>query len=386
MSSQGPWVKPSARLIWSGPGGGGATARRAGTSSVGARRRRLLPARDPERRPSPARSREGEPGAPDRIGLLLISGDEAASDPSRPRSLAERADAVIAITMFADPRARLGRPRPPGNELPRARRDDGQPRGPPQRLRRTVIPPAPDELAWIAKLAERFGVEIDPRVGRLRGTATSPLQRSARERARAPNACRPRSTPATAHGGPLRLLRYRPLFSGPAVERVDELQFQRPEPVDRLSADDAQVRGIARATRSWSGRTARSVFLVSRARTSHSARRGRCAPRSTSAGSRERWRSHASDRALVDRRDQGDRDHQRPAARDGVHDAARAEAARAHAAALRAEPGRAYGLLQPFADLLKMVRKEAFAPVAAIDFLYIAAPAFSAFTALPPSA
>jgi NADH-quinone oxidoreductase subunit H len=47
-------------------------------------------------------------------------------------------------------------------------------------------------------------------------------------------------------------------------------------------------------------------------------------------------------------------------------------------------PNRAgpFGLLQPFADLIKMVRKEAFAPVAAIDVLYIAAPAFSAFTAL----
>jgi NADH-quinone oxidoreductase subunit H len=51
---------------------------------------------------------------------------------------------------------------------------------------------------------------------------------------------------------------------------------------------------------------------------------------------------------------------------------------------LRYGPNRAgpYGILQPFADLIKMVRKEAFAPVAAIDVLYIAAPAFSAFTAL----
>ena len=31
-----------------------------------------------------------------------------------------------------------------------------------QRLRRAAIPPAPDELAWISKLAERFDVELPP--------------------------------------------------------------------------------------------------------------------------------------------------------------------------------------------------------------------------------
>src|SRR3989442_1670700 len=51
---------------------------------------------------------------------------------------------------------------------------------------------------------------------------------------------------------------------------------------------------------------------------------------------------------------------------------------------LRYGPNRAgpYGLLQPIADLVKLIRKEAFAPAAAIDVLYIAAPALSAFTAL----
>jgi NADH-quinone oxidoreductase subunit H len=51
---------------------------------------------------------------------------------------------------------------------------------------------------------------------------------------------------------------------------------------------------------------------------------------------------------------------------------------------LRYGPNRAgpFGLLQPIADLMKMVRKESFFPVAAVDVLYLAAPALAAFTAL----
>ena len=47
-------------------------------------------------------------------------------------------------------------------------------------------------------------------------------------------------------------------------------------------------------------------------------------------------------------------------------------------------PNRAgpFGLLQPIADLVKLVRKESFIPTAGIDVLYIGAPVVSAFTAL----
>ena len=42
----------------------------------------------------------------------------------------------------------------------------------------------------------------------------------------------------------LRLTRYRALFSGSAVERVPQLQFQRPEAVIELSPEDAKKRSI----------------------------------------------------------------------------------------------------------------------------------------------
>lgn len=51
---------------------------------------------------------------------------------------------------------------------------------------------------------------------------------------------------------------------------------------------------------------------------------------------------------------------------------------------LRYGPNRAgpYGLLQPIADLVKLLHKESFRPAAAIDWLYILGPFLAAFTAL----
>jgi anaerobic selenocysteine-containing dehydrogenase len=93
-------------------------------------------------------------------------------------------------------------------------------------------------------LAERFGVEIDPHARAV------PAEELAKLPPRPDSPEAPAATPKaaaarTARGGPLRLVRYRALFSGPAVERIPELQFQRPEPVIELSVRDAEVRHIA---------------------------------------------------------------------------------------------------------------------------------------------
>src|SRR5207253_8352862 len=98
---------------------------------------------------------------PEPVRLLVISGDEALGNPDV-RALAEQAENVLAICMFG--RAARGIADlvlPATSYLER----DGtyvNLEGRVQRLRRAAIPPAPDELAWIAKLAERFGVELSP--------------------------------------------------------------------------------------------------------------------------------------------------------------------------------------------------------------------------------
>ena len=113
-----------------------------------------------------------------------------------------------------------------------------------QRLRRAVIAPVPDELAWIAQARRALRRRaLAPRRRRLRRALGARVRRRRRlgaERHRRParsgrrttaprrgdRATRARSQPKPADEhflGELRLVRYRPLFSGPVVERVDEL-------------------------------------------------------------------------------------------------------------------------------------------------------------------
>ena len=73
--------------------------------------------------------RSDEEGAePDSIGLLLVSGDEAADD-ANVRALAEQAESVIVVSMFQGLAAGWADLVLPGHELPRARRHLRQSRG-----------------------------------------------------------------------------------------------------------------------------------------------------------------------------------------------------------------------------------------------------------------
>ena len=64
--------------------------------------------------------------------------------------------------------------------------------------------------------------------------------------------------------GEIRLVAYKPLFSGAAVERVTELQFQRPQPELELSADDARRRKIATGDLVTVGSNGSAITLTAR--------------------------------------------------------------------------------------------------------------------------
>jgi len=70
----------------------------------------------------------------------------------------------------------------------------------------------------------------------------------------------------------LRLVCYKPLFSGAAVQRVPELQFQRPEPEIELAPADAAARKIAAGDTVTVSHNGTSLEL--RARISHQLREG----------------------------------------------------------------------------------------------------------------
>ncbi len=176
--------------------------------------------------------------------LVLVSGDEAAADPAL-RELVEGAGSVIAVTMFQGLVVGWADLVLPGTSYLERDGSMTNMEGRVQRLRRAVIPPGPDELAWLAKLAGSFGVELSPHASlvyeELFGEAFDALGETAPLNVSAPDPTGARHLP-----GPkgTRLVRYRPLFSGPLVERVPKFDFQRPNGEAEVSYDDARRLGL----------------------------------------------------------------------------------------------------------------------------------------------
>jgi NADH-quinone oxidoreductase subunit G len=252
-------------LVWSGPGGGGGAriaelAHELGLAEKPGSGAFHLPAASNPRGVALAWAvaADADETNPEPIELLLVSGDEAAGNPDV-RALAEQATRVVVLTMFhelAGGWADLTLPSTAALER------DGTTmnlEGRVQRLRGAVLPPCPDELAWISKLAARFGVDIPPHAagvfaelaaGAFRDLALDDLGLHAPLPSRhayvppVPGTT-PVPAPAAEGDGALHLHRYRPLFAGPAVERVPELGFQRPPREVELSSSDAASRGIA---------------------------------------------------------------------------------------------------------------------------------------------
>src|SRR5204862_2831519 len=225
-------------LIWSGPGGQGGARVAALAARLGARAFHL---------PETANGRgvcdawaaasDEEPSNPDPIALLIVSGDEAAANPAV-RALAEQAERVLVISMFHGLAGGWADLVLPGTSYLERDGTYVNLEGRVQRLRRTVIPPAPDELVWISRLAERFGVEVSPYPSAVFEEVSAIafggiLLGAVGELAELPPATDDKGSGQTPSGSDpepsgLQLIRYRPLFSGPAVERTPELQLQRP--------------------------------------------------------------------------------------------------------------------------------------------------------------
>jgi len=181
-----------------------------------------------------------EPPEEGEIGALIVSGDEAGRDP-RVGELAQRARFVLTTAMFQSDLTAWSHLVLPGTSYLEREGTFVNLEGRSQRLRRAVVPNGPDELEWLARLAERFELAVDP-WSAPSAAEQAPLPPGDEFAWTQPDPQAPTGKPA---GPGLELVRYRALFSGAAVERIPQLQFQRPGPEVELAYEDARTREIA---------------------------------------------------------------------------------------------------------------------------------------------
>jgi NADH-quinone oxidoreductase subunit G len=269
-------------LVWSGPGGRGGTTVAALAAKLGLAGREgcgafYLPETPNGRGVFDAWAAccDDDGPEPESIGVLIVSGDEAAAS-ADVRALAEQAEHTIVVSMFEldeswNPDLLL-----PGTSYLERDGTFVNLEGRLQRLRRTVTPPCPEELEWIAQLAARFDVDVAPYAAAVFGEVSAkvygglsfgevgeraPLRVYPEAPTDAPSLPEKEQQPGQ---GEVRLVAYKPLFSGAAVARVAELQFQRPQPELELSPDDAGWRGISNGDYVTVGTNGSAITLPAR--------------------------------------------------------------------------------------------------------------------------
>ncbi|HEY7197222.1 MAG TPA: molybdopterin-dependent oxidoreductase [Gaiellaceae bacterium] len=184
--------------------------------------------------------RGSEPPADGELGALIVSGDEAAYDP-RVAELAGRARFVLATSMFMGEGTLQAHVVLPGTSYLERDGTVTNLEGRRQRQRKAVEPPGWTELEFVSRLAERFGLAVPAWASELPSERAALDPPAEAEPVAAPKPARA----AKANGRGLQLVSFRPCFSGGAVERVEALQFQRPEGEVELSRADADRLGVA---------------------------------------------------------------------------------------------------------------------------------------------
>ena len=185
--------------------------------------------------------------------VVVISGDEAALNDDV-RAMAAEAEVVIGIGMFEDSFRELADFVLPGTSYLERDGTTVNLEGRLQRQRRAVMAPVPDVLAWLSKLAERFDVELSPYASVVFDEVAAKCfdgvkfgdvgERGLLQAPAEPAAPPPASAKLAQEKGALRLVAYKPLFSGAAVDRTPELHFQRPDAEIQISPADAKSRKI----------------------------------------------------------------------------------------------------------------------------------------------
>jgi NADH-quinone oxidoreductase subunit G len=200
--------------------------------------------------------RGSEPDAGTELGALIVSGDEALRDP-RVVELADRAGFVISTSMYMTEVTGQSHVVLPGASYLERDGTTVNLEGRPQRQRQTIAPFGRSELEFFALLAQRFGVDVTPWPASMPPDHHAPLAEPGQL---VPVEAPVPPAPAMRDGG-FQVVRYRPLFSGAAVERVPQLAFQRPRPEVELSQPDARAAGIRTgdAVRVSSNGTARTL-------------------------------------------------------------------------------------------------------------------------------